>query len=113
MFFVIFEDGIKATEADFGDWDHVPRDKRITQAGLLMPPPMPPICLPPGERYYIARIGSAPLGGVDRWLGYVLISQLKDGTYQRITAKYDGIVPDSPDPAKPNIRESAWRQGAL
>ncbi len=112
MFFVVFEDGTKATEADFGDWDHVPYDKRITQAGLLMPPPLPPIILPRSERYYIARIGAAPLGGIDRWLGYILIG-IKNGICQRITAKYDGIVPDAPDPVKLNIRESAWRDGSL
>jgi hypothetical protein len=117
MFFIRFEDGSVATELDFGDWDHVPRDRRVKSVGLILPvpdethlitwEPLPAGC----ERYYCARLGTAPLGGVDAWIGYTLIGVM-DGRYIEIQATHRGLGPPKIGRAGDlNIREEAWRSG--
>lgn len=115
MFYVVFEDGETATEAQLGDWDHVPADRRLKEIGLFIPafgwdcPPLP-IKLEGDERYYCARLDTAPLGGVGKRIGYVMVG-VRNGTCRRLTVDYRGIVPDNPDPASLNIREETWRKG--
>ena len=115
MFYVVFEDDTGVTEAQLGDWDHVPKDRRLKEIGIFIPvfggeaPPLP-LSLSGDERYYCARLDTSPLGGVGKRLGYVLVG-IKNGACRRITCDYRGIKFDNPDPAKLNIREEAWRSG--
>jgi hypothetical protein len=115
MFYVIFEDGTEATEAELGDWDHVPKDSRLKEVGLYIPafgwgvPPLP-LRLKDKERYYCARLNTMPLGGVGKRIGYVLVGK-KNGAMERITCDYRGIDFDTPDPEVLNIREETWRNG--
>ncbi|MBN1254007.1 MAG: hypothetical protein JXA50_01870 [Deltaproteobacteria bacterium] len=93
----------------------MPQTRNLKEAGLFIPafgwdcPPLP-LKLEGDERYYCARLDTAPLGGVGKRLGYVLIGQ-RNGTCRRITVDYRGIRFDNPSPAELNIRDSAWRKG--
>lgn len=72
-------------------------------------PPLP-LKLAGEERYHCSRLDVAPLGGIGRRLGYVLIG-IQDGTCRRIVCDYRGIRFDNPDPDGLNIREETWREG--
>ncbi len=118
MFFVRFEDGTTVTELEFGDWDHVPKDRPLKSIGLILPLPGPGHLipwepLPEGcEKYYCARLGAAPLGGIDTWLGYILIGVMGP-IFWEVKVRHDGFKTRQHPIKKLNIREEAWRQGLV
>lgn len=93
-----------------GDWDRVPQDEPIMGLGLALP--LVPIILRGYEQYYCARLGVTPLGGVHRWLGYVLVG-IKDGTCIEITARVDGITVRHFPTGQLNVRPETLRKGVI
>ena len=109
MWFVIYEDKSIETEQNLEIWDNVSKDKKISKVGFMLSDELPPILLPPGERYCVVRTARNTLKGQEI-TGYVLLSS-KGGDCAILEVKRKLITFGFKKTETLKIREDAWREG--